>query len=55
MQMVLCSESEENLSVMTTHFVEVCKRRNVKENADKSKVIVLGGNEGSVCGLLWMS
>ena len=27
---------------------EVCKRRGLKVNADKSKVMVLGGEEGSV-------
>ena len=30
------------------HFVEVC-RRGLKVNADKSKVMVLGGEEGLEC------
>ena len=28
------------------HFVEVCRRRVPRVNEDKSKVIVLGGEEG---------
>ena len=28
------------------HFVEGCRRRDLKVNADKSKVMVLGGEEG---------
>ena len=32
-------------------FVEVC-RRGLKFNADKSKVMVLGGEEGLVCKVL---
>ena len=40
------SESEEDLKVMTGHFVGVSRRRGLKVIADKSKVIVLGG-EGS--------
>ena len=30
-------------------FVEVCKRRGLKVNAGKNKVIVLGGEEGLEC------
>ena len=29
-------------------FVEVCRRRGLKVNADESKVMVLGGNGGLV-------
>ena len=31
------------------HLVEVCRRRGLKVNADKSKVIVLGGEKGREC------
>ena len=30
-------------------FIEVCRRRGLKVNAGKSKVIVLNGEEGLVC------
>ena len=46
--LVLCGESEEDLKVMVGHFVEVCRRRGLKVNADKSNV-VLGGDEGLGC------
>ena len=39
--LVLCSESED-LRVT----VGVCKRRDLKVNADKSKVMVFNGEEG---------
>ena len=42
----MCSELEEDLRAMVEYFVEVCFRRVLKENAGKSKVIVLGGEEG---------
>ena len=41
--LVLCAELEEDLRVMVGRFVEVCKRRGLKINADKSKVMVLNG------------
>ena len=44
--LVLCGESEEDLKVMVERFVDVCRRRGLKVNADKSKVMVLGGEEG---------
>ena len=34
---------------MVGHFVEVCRRRGMKVNVGKSKVIVLGGEEGFQC------
>ena len=37
---VLCGEPEEDLKVMVGHFVEVCRRRGLKLNADKSKVML---------------
>ena len=44
--LVLCGESEEDLSLMVGHFVEVCRKRGVNVNAGKSKVMVLNGEEG---------
>ena len=34
---------------MVERFVEVCRRRVLKVNAGKSKVMVLGGEEGLEC------
>ena len=47
--LVLCGESEEDLRVMVGRFTEVCRRRGMKVNAGKSKVIVLNGEEGLEC------
>ena len=47
--LVLCTELEEDLRVMVGCFVEVCRRRVLKVNAGKSKVMVLGGEEGLEC------
>ena len=47
--LVSCGESEEDLKVMVGHFVEVCKRKCLKVNADKNKVMMLCGEEGSIC------
>ena len=44
--LVLCGESEEDLRAIVGCFVEVCRRRGLKVNAGKSKVMVLGGEEG---------
>ena len=44
--LILCGESEEDLKVMVGRFVEVCRRKGLKINADKRKVMVLGGEEG---------
>ena len=44
-ELVLCSESEEDLREMEGHFFEVCKR-SMKVNTGKSKMMVLGGEEG---------
>ena len=44
--LVLCSESEEDLRAMVGCFAEVCSRRGLKVNAGKRKVMVLGGEEG---------
>ena len=49
MQIVLCSELEEELRAMLGWFVEVCRRRGMKVNAGKSKVMVMNGEEGLEC------
>ena len=47
--LVSCGDLEEDLRVMLGRFVEVYKRRCLKVNAGKSKVMVLGGEEGLEC------
>ena len=49
--LVLCGESEEDQRAMVGHFGEVCveKKRGLKVNAAKNKVMVLGGEEGLEC------
>ena len=47
--LVLCGESEEDLKAMLGHFVEVCMRRGLKANVNKSKVMMLGGENGLEC------
>ena len=42
---VLYGESEEDMKVMVSHFVKVYRRRGMKVNARKSKVMVLNGEE----------
>ena len=44
--LVLCGELEEDLRVMVGQFVEVCRRRGLKVNIGKSKVMILNGEEG---------
>ena len=44
--LILCGELEEGLRAIVGHFAEVCRRRGLKVNAGKSKVMVLGGEEG---------
>ena len=43
-----CFESEEGLRVMIGRFAEICKERGLKVNADKSKMMVLEGEVGSI-------
>ena len=45
----LYGESEEDLRAMVGRFAEVCRRRGLKVNASKSKVMVLNGEEGLEC------
>ena len=47
--LVLCGESEGELRAMVGRFVEVCRRRGLKVNSDKSKVMVLNEEEGLEC------
>ena len=44
--LVPCGESEEDLRVMVRRFAEVCRKRGLKINGGKSKVMVLNGEEG---------
>ena len=49
MQMTwFCVESEEHLRAMVGRFAEECRKRGLKVNAGKSKVLVLNGEEGLV-------
>ena len=47
--MVLYDESEEDLRAMVGWFVEVFRRRELKVNAGKSKVMIMNGEEGLEC------
>ena len=47
--LVLCGKSKQDLKVMVERFVEVCRRRDLKINADKNKVMASGGEEGLDC------
>ena len=44
--LVLCDESEEDLRVIVGRFPELRRRRGLKGNAGKSKVMVMKGEEG---------
>ena len=48
---VLCGESKEDLRDGGTvgRFAEVCRRRGLKVNAGKRKLMVLNGEEGLEC------
>ena len=47
--LVLCGESEKDLRAVVGRFIEVCRRIGLKVNAGKSKVLLLGGEEGFEC------
>ena len=47
--LVQCGESEEGLLAIVERFAEVCRRRGLKVNAGKSKVMLLNGEEGVEC------
>ena len=44
--LVLCGESKEDPMSMLVRFVEVCRMRDLKVNAGKSKSMVLSGGKG---------
>ena len=46
---VLCGETEEDLRAMVGWFIEVCKRRGLKVNAGRNKVMVMNGEERLEC------
>ena len=46
--LILCGESEEDLRAMVGWVSDLCRRRGLKVNASKSKVMVLNGEEGLV-------
>ena len=48
---IFCGVAEEDLKVMMRRFVEVCRRRGVKVNKNKNKVMVIGGEEGLECDI----
>ena len=50
--LVLCGESEEDQRAMAPYFVEVWRRRGLKGNTGKSKVMVLNGEVGLECEVL---
>ena len=47
--LVLCAKSEEDLRMMAERFAEVCRSRGMKDNAGKSMVMVMYGEEGLEC------
>ena len=50
--LVLCGESEEELTPMVGFFVELCWRKSLKLNADKSKVMGLNVEDRLECEVL---
>ena len=46
--LVLCGELEEDLRVIVRRFAEECRKRGMKVNTGKSKVLALNGEEGLV-------
>ena len=52
--LVLCGESEESLSKLVEGFGKICKRRGLKVNVDKSKVMVIGKERGCRVEFCWM-
>ena len=50
--LVLCGRLEDDLRAVVRCFVEVCKRRVLKVNADMSKVMLLFGEEVLECKVL---
>ena len=48
-ELVLCGESEEDLRVMVGRFAKAFRRRGLKVNPGKSKVMILNGVERLQC------
>ena len=46
---VLFGDSEKDLKAMTGGFDKMCRRRGLKVNAGKGKVLALGKEEGVEC------
>ena len=44
--LVLCGDPKENLKAMVGRFVEECRRRELKVNAGRSKVLPTEGRGG---------
>ena len=47
--LALCDKSEEDLEAMIGRIVEECKIKSLKVNSNKNKVMVLGGEEETLC------
>ena len=47
--LVMCGELEEDLRAIVRRLIQVCRRRGLKVNAGKSKIMVLNGEEGLEC------
>ena len=47
--LTVCGESEEELRMMVRIFADLCRRRELKVNAGKSKVMLLNLEEGLEC------
>ena len=47
--LVLCGEAKEDLRAIVGRFIEVRRKRGLKVNASKSKVMLLGEKEGLEC------
>ena len=47
--LALCGESEEDLRAMLGRFAEVCKRKGLKVNAGKNKVMAMNGEYRLEC------
>ena len=47
--LVLCDEAKEDLRTIVGRVIEVCRRRGLKANADKSKVMFIDGEVGLEC------
>ena len=41
--------NRKRTEIMIGRFIEACKRMGLTVNADKSKMMLLGGEEGPVC------